>query len=257
MPKIMKDPGLFTLPCRLGDSKPFDTLSDLGSCVNLIQLYLFKTLNVRILKETDNVLGLVDGIKSYIVGIVKDIEVYIGKLKCLEDFYVIDIEKDSMLPLLVGRGFFATASAVIDCEKAKIAAGEGVTISIFGVKENGLGHVDTPYWTTLAKRKSYESRPTRNTELNPFKDVLVFRKMVEFLGAIPINLKGNMWESKDLIDKKICWKRPPKEEDGALHIKIEIIDPDGENFDRTFQSIHTTRILSEKETPSDIIDLEH
>ncbi|GJU79921.1 hypothetical protein Tco_1282286 [Tanacetum coccineum] len=26
----MKDPGLFTLPCRLGDSKPFDTLTDLG-----------------------------------------------------------------------------------------------------------------------------------------------------------------------------------------------------------------------------------
>nr|GEY91025.1 hypothetical protein [Tanacetum cinerariifolium] len=28
----MEDPGLFTLPCRLGDSKPFDTLADLGSC---------------------------------------------------------------------------------------------------------------------------------------------------------------------------------------------------------------------------------
>ncbi|GJX93512.1 hypothetical protein Tco_0348098 [Tanacetum coccineum] len=71
----------------------------------------------------------------------------------------------------------------------------------------------------------------RNTELNPFKDVLVFRKMVEFLGAIHINLKGNMWESEDLIEKKIDWKRPPKEGDGAWHIKIEIIDPDGENFD--------------------------
>ncbi|GKB37874.1 hypothetical protein Tco_0882816 [Tanacetum coccineum] len=36
MPKKIKDPGLFTLPCRLGDSKPFDTLADLGTCVNLI-----------------------------------------------------------------------------------------------------------------------------------------------------------------------------------------------------------------------------
>ncbi|GJW01384.1 hypothetical protein Tco_1556635 [Tanacetum coccineum] len=65
----------------------------------------------------------------------------------------------------------------------------------------------------------------RDAELNPFKDVLVFRKMVEFLGAIPINLKGNMWESKDLIEKKIDWKRPPKEGDGACHIKIEIMTP--------------------------------
>ncbi|GJX24172.1 hypothetical protein Tco_0228617 [Tanacetum coccineum] len=42
----MEDPRLFTLPCRLGDSKPFDTLADLGSCVNIIPLYLFKKLNI-------------------------------------------------------------------------------------------------------------------------------------------------------------------------------------------------------------------
>ncbi|GKC08361.1 hypothetical protein Tco_0999971 [Tanacetum coccineum] len=80
--------------------------------------------------------------------------------------------------------------------------------------------------------------------------------MVEFLGAIPINLKGNMWESEELIEKK-DWNKPPKEGDGAWHIKIELMDPDGENFNRTFQSIPTTRELSEKENPSEIIDLEH
>ncbi|GJZ94713.1 hypothetical protein Tco_0666916 [Tanacetum coccineum] len=33
VPAKMEDLRLFTLPCRLGDSKPFDTLADLGSCV--------------------------------------------------------------------------------------------------------------------------------------------------------------------------------------------------------------------------------
>ncbi|GJU41352.1 hypothetical protein Tco_1194309 [Tanacetum coccineum] len=33
IPAKMEDPRLFTLPCRLGDSKLFDTLADLGSCV--------------------------------------------------------------------------------------------------------------------------------------------------------------------------------------------------------------------------------
>ncbi|GJW51693.1 hypothetical protein Tco_0093044 [Tanacetum coccineum] len=74
----------------------------------------------------------------------------------------------------------------------------------------------------------------RDVELNPFKDVLVFRKMIEFLGAIPINLKENMWESEELIDKN----------------RIELIDPDGEKFNKTFQSIPATRKLSEKENPS-------
>ncbi|GJY76602.1 zinc finger, CCHC-type containing protein [Tanacetum coccineum] len=139
MPKKMKDPGLFTLPCRLGDSKPFNTLADLGSCVNLIPLYLFKTLNVRILEETKNVLGLADGTGSYLVGIVKNVDTH-REDKLLEGFYAIDMEKDPTCPLLVGSGFLATASAIIDCKKAKIAVGERVTRSVFGVKENGLGH---------------------------------------------------------------------------------------------------------------------
>ncbi|GKC27663.1 hypothetical protein Tco_1034957 [Tanacetum coccineum] len=172
MLKKMK-PILFTLPCRLEDSKHFDTLADLGSYIEL----------------------------SYPIGIVRNVE--------------------------------------------------GVTRSIFGVKELGLGHVDTPYLTTLAKRKSYESRPStddidarppyylekdfmndhlpgeweiaRDAELNPFKEIL------------------------DLIDKKIDWNMPPKEGDVAWNIKFEMIDSDGEKFDRIFQSILTTRKVSKKE----------
>ncbi|GJS08368.1 hypothetical protein Tco_0365164 [Tanacetum coccineum] len=96
-----------------------------------------------------------------------------------------------------------------------------------------------------------------DADLNPFKDVLVFRNMVEFLGAIPINLKGNMWESEYMIEKKMDWNKPPKEGDDAWHIRIELIDPDGEKFDRNFQSILTIRKLSEKEKPSDILDLDY
>nr|GEZ41670.1 hypothetical protein [Tanacetum cinerariifolium] len=151
MPKKIKDPRLFTLSCRLGDSTPFDTLANLGSCVNLIPLHLFKTLNIGLLEETENVLGLTDGSKSYPVGIVRNVEVYLGKSKLLEDFYVIGIEKDHTCPLLVGRGFLATAITVTDCKKTKIAVGEGITRLISEVKEAGLGHMDTPYWTTLAK----------------------------------------------------------------------------------------------------------
>nr|GEU84921.1 hypothetical protein [Tanacetum cinerariifolium] len=152
----MEDPGLFALPCRLGDSKPFDTLDDLGSYVNIIPLYLFKRLNIELLEETDHIFGLADGTKSYTVGIVKDVEVHIGKLKLLKDFYVIDMKKDPETPLLVGREFIATTNAVIDCKKVKIAVGEGITRSVFRVKGVYLGEEEAPYWTTLGKRESYK-----------------------------------------------------------------------------------------------------
>ncbi|GJX97953.1 MAK10-like protein [Tanacetum coccineum] len=281
----MEDPMLFTLPCRLGDSKPFDTLDDLGSCVNIIPLYLFKKLNIRLLEETDHIFRLADGTKSYPVGIVKDVEVHIGKLKLLNDFYIIDIKKDPESPLLIGRGFLTTPNAVMDCRMAKIAVGEGITRLVFGVKGVDLGKEEAPYWTTLGKMESYKPCPSsdrvgtqipyytrkdfldfhfpgeweiaRDAEINPFKDVLVFRRMVEFLGAIPINLKSNMWESEDLIKNPINWDKPPKKGDGAWHAKIRLIDPDGEEFTKTLQSIPTTRKLSERESLREIIDLDH
>ncbi|GKB59505.1 MAK10-like protein [Tanacetum coccineum] len=285
VPEKMEDSRLFTLPCRLGDSKPFDRLVDLGSCVNIIPLYLFKKLNIGLLEETNHIFGLADETKSYPVGIVKDVEVHIGKLKLLNDFYLIDMKKDPETPLLVGRGFLATANAVIDCRIAKIAVGEGITRSIFKVKGVDLGEEEAPYWTTLGKRESYKPRPcsdgigartlyyakkdfldyhllgeweiARDAELNPFKDTLVFRRMVEFLGPISINLKSNIWESEDLIKKPINWDKPPKNGDGAWHAKIRLIGPDGGEFTKTLQSIRTTRKLSKRESPREIIDLDH
>ncbi|GKA38746.1 MAK10-like protein [Tanacetum coccineum] len=242
-------------------------------------------LNIGLLEETDHIFELADGTKSYPVGIVKDVEVRIGKLKLLNDFYVIDIKKDPETPLLVGRGFLATANAVIDCIKAKIAVGEGITRSVFRVKGVDLGEEEAPYWTTVGKRESYKPRPSsngigaqtpyyarkdflyfhlpgkweiaRDAEINPFKDILVFRRMVEFLEALPINLKRNKWESEDLINNLINWDKPPKDGDGAWHAKIRIIDPDGEEFTKTLQLIPTTRKLSERESLRDIINLDH
>ncbi|GKE04096.1 MAK10-like protein [Tanacetum coccineum] len=254
MPEKMKDPGLFTLLCSLGDSKPFDALAHLGSCVNLILLYLFKKLKIRLLEETDHVFELAYGTKSYPAGIVKNVEVHIGRLKLLDDFYVIYMDKDLATSLLVGRGFLATANVAINCRKSKIAVGEGVTRSIFGVKEIDLRDEEKDV-TDYNLPDEWEI--ARAAELNPFKDVLVFRRMVEFLGVIPINLKVNMWESKELIENKIDWDKPPKEGDGAWHAKIRLIDPDGVEFTKTFQSILTTRKLFEKENPSEIINLDH
>nr|GEU81191.1 putative ribonuclease H-like domain-containing protein [Tanacetum cinerariifolium] len=116
------------------------------------------------------------------LGIVKDVEVHIGKLKLLNDFYVIDIKKDPETPFIVGRGFLATANAVIDCRMAKIAVGEGITRSVFDVKVVNLG-AQIPYYA----RKDFldchlpgEWEIARDAEINPFKDVIVFRRMVDF-----------------------------------------------------------------------------
>nr|GEU79245.1 zinc finger, CCHC-type [Tanacetum cinerariifolium] len=158
----MEDPGLFTLPCRLGDSKPFDILADLGSCVNIIPLYLFKKLNIRLLEEIDHIFVLPDGTKSYPVRIAKDVEVRIGKLKPLNDFYVIDMKKDPETPLLVGSIFLATANAVIDCRKAKIAIGKRITRTNHPKMEMGYG---MPKLGSLTRMEKNSPKPFNQSPL--------------------------------------------------------------------------------------------
>ncbi|GJQ91368.1 zinc finger, CCHC-type containing protein [Tanacetum coccineum] len=74
----------------------------------------------------------------------------------------VDMEREPTFPLLVGRGFLATTSAVIYCKKAKITIGEGLTRSIFEVKELAFGDETVPYWTTIGKRKSYKPRTSED-----------------------------------------------------------------------------------------------
>ncbi|GJV63106.1 hypothetical protein Tco_1473934 [Tanacetum coccineum] len=85
------------------------------------------------------------------------------------------LEKDPETHLLVERGFLATANAMIDCRKAKIAVEEGITRSVFGVKEIDLG-AQTPYYVRKEFLNSHfvgEWEMAMDAEINPFKDVLV------------------------------------------------------------------------------------
>ncbi|GJW44443.1 hypothetical protein Tco_0073242 [Tanacetum coccineum] len=105
---------------------------------------------------------------------------------------------------------------------------------------------------------------SRDAELNPFKDTLVFRRMVEFLGTIPINLKCNMRESEDLIKKPINWDKPPKNEDGAwqdcrwmgwFHALRFIATPLKRNITTPYKYIPTTSKLSARESPERSSDM--
>ncbi|GKF29441.1 hypothetical protein Tco_0095783 [Tanacetum coccineum] len=135
---------------------------------------------------------------------------------------------------------------------AKIAVGEGITRSVFEVKGVDLGEEEAPYWTTLGKRESYKPRPRSDgvgaqTSYYARKDFLDCHLPKEW--EIARDAKLNPF--KDTLDKL------PKNGDGAWHAKIRLIDPDGEEFTKTLQSIPTTRKLSERESRREIIELDH
>ena len=127
------------------------------------------------------------------------------------DFHDLDIVSDTTCPLLVERGFLATASALIDCRTSKIAVGEGETRSVYDVKNHAYDNDEepNPHWVDLDRRPSRNGpwvngdfigpqRPfyleedllnrihtveqllARDIELDPFEDPLVLKIWLNF-----------------------------------------------------------------------------
>lgn len=212
--------------------------------------------------------------------------VHVGRLTLLADFHVLDMNKDPTCPLLVGRGFLATASAIIDCKMSKIVVGEGSARSIYHVKKHSYYNEGEkiPYeimldrkpsrygpWTNrdfVGPRRPFYLEETfvsnstlnqqqlaRDIEVNPFEDTLVFRKMTEFLGTLPINLSMNWWKGESEKAKyNQNWDRPPSDGNGEWHIRMTIYDPNGEKLENTYRTKRTKRKLKDKFDPYDILE---
>ncbi|GJW32368.1 MAK10-like protein [Tanacetum coccineum] len=182
-----------TYSCEIS-SGPYETQYCMENTEQAFIDYASSRINEArgLLEETKDVLGLTDRTKSYPIEIMKNVEVNVGKLKLFEDFHIVDMEREPTCPLLVGRGFLVTSNAIIDCKRESYKP---------RTSEDDIG-VRPPYFSKRDFRDNHlpeEWEIARDAEVNPFKDILVFRKMVEFLGTIPINLKINMWESEEVI----------------------------------------------------------
>ncbi|KAL8548467.1 hypothetical protein ACS0TY_007678 [Phlomoides rotata] len=133
-PQKLKDPGSFTLPCKIGKEGNYRALCDLGASINLMPLSLFKTLGLGELKPTTMNLQLVDRTVTYPKGIVEDVLVKVDKFIFPVDFIVLDMVEDRAIPLILGRPFLATGGAMIDVRNGELTLdvnGEKVSFNIF------------------------------------------------------------------------------------------------------------------------------
>ena len=66
------------------------------------------------------ILKLADRSTIRIVGFVEDIPIKIEWIYIPADFVVVDIPKDSDVPIILGRPFLATAGAIVDVKNGRI-----------------------------------------------------------------------------------------------------------------------------------------
>ncbi|XP_076935335.1 uncharacterized protein LOC143601955 [Bidens hawaiensis] len=119
LPPKCKDPGVFTVPCKLGNITLPRAMLDLGASINVLPYSIFKTLNVRPLKRTGVTIQLADQSVVYPKGVLEDVLVQVNELVFPSDFYfyVLDMEDDdkpNSSSILLGRPFLKTSKTKID-----------------------------------------------------------------------------------------------------------------------------------------------
>ncbi|XP_022024088.1 uncharacterized protein LOC110924382 [Helianthus annuus] len=109
LPPKCKDPGVFTVPCKLGNITVPRAMLDLGASINVLPYSIFKTFNVGPLKRTGVVIQLADRSIVRPKGVLEDILVQVNELVFPAHFYVLDMEDDDTphsSSILLGRPFF-------------------------------------------------------------------------------------------------------------------------------------------------------
>lgn len=123
LPPKLKDPGSFTIPCRVGDHLFERALLDLGASINLMPYTVYEELRLGELKPTSIVLQLADRSIKRPRGILEDVLVQVNEFILPADFVVLDMEDSPMpssLPIILGRPFMVTADTKISVKKGTI-----------------------------------------------------------------------------------------------------------------------------------------
>ena len=113
IPEKRQDPGSFTIPCMIGNVDMGKALCDSRASINLMPLSVSKRLSLGELTPTAMTLQMKDKTLAHPEGILEDVIIKVGN-------FVINIEEDKQIPLLLGRPFLATGAALIDVKKGEL-----------------------------------------------------------------------------------------------------------------------------------------
>ncbi|CAN6562567.1 unnamed protein product [Malus baccata var. baccata] len=117
LPPKCKDPGSFTIPCVIGNTRFEKCMLDLGASINVMPYSIYASMNLGELKQDGIIIQLADRSNAYPKGVLEDVLVQVNHLIFSADFYVLEMEDSShapSLPILLGRPFMKTARTKID-----------------------------------------------------------------------------------------------------------------------------------------------
>ncbi|XP_057771191.1 uncharacterized protein LOC130991003 [Salvia miltiorrhiza] len=136
LPAKCKDPGMFSLPIYIGDTRIENAMCDLGASINVMPLTVYNRLSGVELVDTRVVIQLADRSCVYPEGLLEHVLVSVNNFVYPADFYVVRIcgvQSKGSTGVLLGRPFLRTAKSIIDVSNGMICLdyhGEKYTFSM-------------------------------------------------------------------------------------------------------------------------------
>ena len=135
LPPKCKDPGVFFVPCKIGNLYFDKAMLDLGASINVMPRSIYDKLNLGELKKTGIVIQLADRSCTYPDGVLEDVLVQVNELVFPADFYVMNMgDACHDIPILLGRPFLKTTRTKIDVHEGALTMefdGEVIKFNIF------------------------------------------------------------------------------------------------------------------------------
>ncbi|KAM1203307.1 hypothetical protein ACFX2J_019158 [Malus domestica] len=105
LPPKCKDPGSFTIPCVIGNTRFEHAMLDLGASINVMPYSVYASMNLGELKNDRVLIQLANRSNAYLKGVLEDVLVQVNHLIFPTDFYVLEMEDSAHslpLPILLG-----------------------------------------------------------------------------------------------------------------------------------------------------------
>ncbi|GJV35890.1 reverse transcriptase domain-containing protein [Tanacetum coccineum] len=141
LPKKLRDPGKFLIPCDFSGMDVCYALADLGASINLMPLFIWKKLSLPELTPTRMTLELADRSITRPKGLAEDVFVKVGSFHFPTDF-VVDFEADPRVPLILGISFLRTGRALINVYEGELILRNGDEQLIFHVDKHPQKHAN-------------------------------------------------------------------------------------------------------------------
>ncbi|GKD37406.1 hypothetical protein Tco_1257613 [Tanacetum coccineum] len=227
--KEKDDPGAFIFPIRLEGKVNENALADTGSYINTMHYRIYEILGREEMKKIDRGITMINHTQAEAMRKLSNVLCQVGVTTIIAKFLILDIpiDRDALIVVATRFDVLRTTKSDSDDDEEYVIKRNKFGAPIYGQKP-------TPY---LNCTNPEDRSSAMQTVTNPFRKISVWKKVVSFLGSLPVPLKQVNWKPdyKGLYTKE-------EEITGQWRTEIRLTDPYGNIYLQGF----TTKKMDQK-----------